>query len=31
VIARTTNRVESYTDPLGSADRFYRIVTPQQP
>jgi hypothetical protein len=30
VIARSTNRVETVTDPKGTGNRFYRLVTPFQ-
>jgi hypothetical protein len=31
VVARTTNRVESITDPIFTTNRIYRLATPQQP
>ncbi|HXI51653.1 MAG TPA: hypothetical protein VNH84_09110, partial [Candidatus Saccharimonadales bacterium] len=31
VFARTTNRVETVTDPAWTSNRFYQVVTPLQP
>ena len=31
VLARTTNRVETFTDPTWTTNRFYRVVLPRQP
>jgi hypothetical protein len=31
IVARTNNRVESFTDPAWTSNRFYRVVTPAQP
>ncbi len=31
VAARSTNHVETVTDPTGLSSRFYRVVTPRQP
>ena len=31
VLARSTNRVETISDPLFTTSRYYRITTPQQP
>lgn len=31
VVARSTNRVEVIVDPAWTTNRFYRVVTPEQP
>jgi hypothetical protein len=31
IVARANNRVESFTDPAWTTNRFYRVVTPRQP
>jgi hypothetical protein len=31
VLGRTTNRVETFTDPTWTTNRFYRVVLPRQP
>jgi hypothetical protein len=31
VVARSTNRTETITDPASATNRFYRLVTPRQP
>jgi hypothetical protein len=31
IVARTNNRVESFTDPTWTSNRLYRVVTPRQP
>jgi hypothetical protein len=31
VVARTSNRVETFTDPAWTTNRFYRVVLPRQP
>jgi hypothetical protein len=31
IIARPTNRVETFTDPSGTTNRYYRVALPRQP
>jgi hypothetical protein len=31
VVARASNRVETFTDPAWTTNRFYRVVLPRQP
>jgi hypothetical protein len=31
IVARTTNRVETFTDPTWTTNRFYRVAVPRQP
>ena len=31
IVARTNNRVETFTDPAWTTNRFYRVAVPRQP